>query len=181
MCRYDIGRVVVVTGIPDDTRKSKLRKKCAKYGPLEEFLYPVATTEEEETEAAEDKGVNGKIAHVTYKSYTDARKAMRGLEGLKLDGAVNPLAAVLMSREGKTVSKVTLAKSRVIVRNLSFDCHSRDLQKVFSQYGKVQEVHIPRKPNGYMRGYAFVQFTSYFDAAKALEGQFQFPSFLFPI
>ena len=166
-CRYDVGRIVMVTGIPESVHKSKLRKKCSKYGPLEEFVYPVATIEEQQVE-----GINGKIAHVTYKNYADAHKAAIALKGLKLDGASNPLEAVLMSKEGKAPSKITLAKSRLIVRNLSFEVKSGDLKKLFSRYGSVQEVHIPRKPNGHMRGYAFVQFTSYFEAAKALEGEF---------
>ena len=158
----------MVTGIPEDTRKSMLRKKCAKYGPLEGFEYPVATMEKE----TKDEEVNGKIAHVIYKNYADARKAITGLNGLKLESTVNPLSAMLMSKEGKVVSKVTLAKSRLIVRNLSFSVKLKDLLKLFSPYGNVREVHIPRKPNGYMRGYAFVQFTAYFDAAKAIEGDF---------
>lgn len=152
----------MVTGIPLATHKKKLRKKCAKYGPVEELSYPVETEEEGAEEAT---------AHVMYKDYKDARKAVKGLNGLKLEGAINPLGAVLMSKEGKTVSKQTLMKSRLIVRNLSFQCHAKDIQKAFSQHGEVQEVHIPRKPNGHMLGYAFVQFTSYFDAARALEGQ----------
>ena len=130
-------------------------------------MYPLETPQDDEAER-----VNGLIANVTYKNYTDARKAVKALEGLKLNGSDNPLAAVLMSKEGKTASKATLAKSRLIVRNISFEVGSKDLQELFSQYGRVHDVHIPRKPNGHMRGYAFVQFTSYFDAAKALEGLF---------
>ena len=161
--RYDVGRVVVVTGVPQNLPRSKLRKKCSKYGPIEEFVYPVATAEEDGTE-----GVNRSIAHVIYKNYGDARKAVAGLNGLKFRHDDNPVATVLMSREGKTVSKVTLAKSRLIVRNIGFNVTSRDLQKLFGCYGNVQEVHMPRKPNGHMRGFAFVQFDSYFDAEKAL-------------
>lgn len=160
-----MGRVVVVTGVPRTLPRGKLRKKCSKYGPLEEFVYPVATTEEDEVE-----GVKEGKAHVTYVNYADARKAVAGLKGLKFSATDNPLATVLMSREGKTVSKATLTKSRLIVRNISFSVTSKDLLKMFGRYGNVQEVHIPRKPNGYMRGFAFVQFTSYFDAARALEG-----------
>ena len=147
--------------------RSKLRKKCSKYGPLEDFVYPVAT------EGAETEGVNGLIAHVTYKKHPDARKATKALEGLiKLGGdIINPLQAVLMSKEGKAPSKATLVKSRLIVRNVSFDVTSDDLQKLFGRYGNIHEVHIPRKPNGQMRGFAFVQFMSYFEAAKALEGK----------
>ena len=158
----------MVTGVPEETRKSMLRKKCSKYGPIEGFEYPVATMEQE----TKDEEVNGKIAHVIYKNYADARKAVTGLNGLKLESTVNPLSAMLMSKEGKIVSKATLAKSRLIIRNLSFSVKSKDLLKLFSPYGNIREIHIPRKPNGFMRGYAFVQFTAYFDAAKAVEGDF---------
>ena len=163
--RYDVGRVVVVTGVPQNLPRSKLRRKCSKYGPLREFVYPVATAGEDGAE-----GVNRSVAHVIYVNYTDARKAVAALEGLKFRSSDNPLAAVLMSREGKTVSKTTLAKSRLIVRNISFDVTPDDLRKVFGRYGNILEVHIPRKPNGYMRGYGFVQFTSYFEAVRGLEG-----------
>ena len=171
----------MVTGIPPKTHRRVLRKKCGKYGPVEELSYPVATDISTETDVAvatdiaiatKGGGVcEGLVAHVTYKDCQDARKAARVLEGLKLPGAVNPLRAVLMSREGKSASKKTLKKSRLIVRNLSFQCHAEELRRVFSKYGEVAEVHIPRKPNGHMLGYGFVQFMSYFDAARALKGE----------
>ena len=164
-CRFDAGRVVVVTEVPPSLPKGKLRKKCSKYGPLEEFVYPVATAEGDSVE-----GVNGSKAHVTYVNYADARKAVAGLKRLKLSETDNPLVAALMTREGKTVSKATLAKSRLIVRNISFTVTPKDLCNVFGRYGDVRDVHIPRKPNGYMRGFAFVQFASYFEAARAVEG-----------
>ncbi|CAI8032099.1 RNA-binding protein 28 [Geodia barretti] len=163
--RFDAGRVVVVTEVPPRLPKGKLRKKCSKYGPLEEFVYPVATAEGDSVE-----GVNGSKAHVTYVNYADARKAVAGLKRLKLSESDNPLVAALMTREGKTVSKATLAKSRLIVRNISFTVTPKDLCNVFGRYGDVRAVHIPRKPNGYMRGFAFVQFASYFEAARAVEG-----------
>ena len=176
-----VGRVVVVTGIPPTTHRTTLRKKCGKYGPVEEFLYPVATDVTTKTEVAMATdvaiategggGCEGLTAHITYKDCKDARKAAKGLEGLKLPSTVNPLRAVLMSREGKIVSKKTLRKSRLIMRNLSFQCHAKELEAIFSRYGDVTEVHIPRKPNGNMLGYGFIQFTSYFDAARALKGE----------
>ena len=69
-------------------------------------------------------GLEGRSGGETFHR---AWKATRGLEGLTLDGTVTPLATVLMSREGKTVSKVTLAQSKLIVRNLNLDCDSREL------------------------------------------------------
>ena len=87
---------------------------------------------------------------MTFESYKDARCAVEGLNGATHRGTA--LAAVLLSRENKQVSKKTLRKSRLIVRNLSFLRSEEDVRKVFSAFGEVTEVHIPRKPNGHMLG-----------------------------
>ena len=78
------------------------------------------------------------------------------------------LSAVLLSKENKAISSKTLKKSQLIVRNLSFSCTEEDLRSVFSRFGTLSDVRVPRKPNGRMLGFAFVQFTSYFDAMNAL-------------
>ena len=59
-------------------------------------------------------------AFVTFESYKDARYAVEALNGVTHRGTT--LTAVLLSREIKQVSRETLKKSRLIVRNLSFQC-----------------------------------------------------------
>ncbi|XP_056621882.1 RNA-binding protein 28 isoform X2 [Triplophysa dalaica] len=59
-------------------------------------------------------------------------------------------------------------KARLIVRNLSFKCTEDDLKQIFSEFGVVLEAKIPLKPDGKMRGFAFVQFQNMPQAAKAL-------------
>uniref|UniRef100_H9GJQ6 RRM domain-containing protein n=1 Tax=Anolis carolinensis TaxID=28377 RepID=H9GJQ6_ANOCA len=61
-------------------------------------------------------------------------------------------------------------KARLIIRNLSFKCTEEDLKGVFSPFGTVLEVTLPRKPDGKMRGFAFVQFRNILEAGKALKG-----------
>ncbi|KAL2093703.1 hypothetical protein ACEWY4_011015 [Coilia grayii] len=61
-------------------------------------------------------------------------------------------------------------KARLIIRNLSFKCSVEDLKQVFSKYGTVLEANIPLKPDGKMRGFAFVQFKNMVEANKALSG-----------
>ncbi|NXJ58537.1 RBM28 protein, partial [Spizaetus tyrannus] len=61
-------------------------------------------------------------------------------------------------------------KARLIVRNLSFKCSEDDLRSLFSPFGTVLEVNIPRKADGKMRGFAFVQLRNMLEAAKALRG-----------
>ncbi|KAI7802395.1 RNA-binding protein 28 [Triplophysa rosa] len=59
-------------------------------------------------------------------------------------------------------------KARLIIRNLSFKCTEDDLKQIFSEFGVVHEAKIPLKPDGKMRGFAFVQFQNMPQAAKAL-------------
>ncbi|XP_032499489.1 RNA-binding protein 28 isoform X2 [Phocoena sinus] len=66
-------------------------------------------------------------------------------------------------------AKVADKKARIIIRNLSFKCSEDDLKTVFAQFGAVLEVNIPRKPDGKMRGFAFVQFKNLLEAGKALK------------
>lgn len=61
-------------------------------------------------------------------------------------------------------------KARLIIRNLSFKCSEEDLKKHFSTFGSVMEVNIPKKQDGKMRGFAFVQFKNMLEASKALKG-----------
>ncbi|XP_074757755.1 RNA-binding protein 28 [Athene noctua] len=61
-------------------------------------------------------------------------------------------------------------KARLIIRNLSFKCSEDDLRSLFSPFGTVLEVNVPRKPDGKMRGFAFVQLQNVLEAAKALRG-----------
>uniref|UniRef100_A0A8D0G504 RNA binding motif protein 28 n=1 Tax=Sphenodon punctatus TaxID=8508 RepID=A0A8D0G504_SPHPU len=51
---------------------------------------------------------------------------------------------------------------------LSPQCSEDDLRALFSPFGAVLEVNIPRKPDGKMRGFAFVQFQNVLEAGKAL-------------
>lgn len=67
-------------------------------------------------------------------------------------------------------AKVADKKARLIIRNLSFKCSEDDLKAVFTHYGTVLEVNIPRKPDGKMRGFAFIQFKNLLEAGKALKG-----------
>lgn len=67
-------------------------------------------------------------------------------------------------------AKVADKKARLIIRNLSFKCSEDDLKSVFTHYGTVLEVNIPRKPDGKMRGFAFIQFKNLLEAGKALKG-----------
>jgi len=136
-----VGRTVVLTNLPENASEKGLRKKCMKAGTVENIQFPVPNR-------------HVSTAFVTFESYKDARYGVEALNGVTHKGTT--LAAVLLSREIKQVSRETLKKSRLIVRNLSFQCSEGELRTLFSAFGEVVEVHIPRKPNGHMLGETLV-------------------------
>ena len=153
--KYEVGKVVVVSGLPAGLSEKRLRKQAEKGGEVVGLVYPVPDKEEP-------------TAHVTYRTHRAARSSVVLLNGLTLKGSM--LSTLLLSRELKPISKKTLKKSRVIVRNLSFACTEDDVRSAFAPFGEVVDIHIPRKENGYMLGYAFVQFASFHSARNAIAG-----------
>ena len=153
----EIGRTVVISGLGTELSPNHIRKKCRKIGAVETVTFPV-------------EGRDKPTAFVVFKSHKDAREAIKKLAGKVFKG--NVIDILLLSREGKSPSQKSLKKSKVIVRNLSFKCKDEDLQKFFSQFGQVTEVHIPTKVEGKRKrslGFGFVQFSNVFEAAKAIK------------
>ncbi|NXT22422.1 RBM28 protein, partial [Syrrhaptes paradoxus] len=83
---------------------------------------------------------------------------------LSVSGPPQAPAAPPKPKKPKAASR----KARLIVRNLSFKCSEDNLKSLFSPFGTVLEVNIPKKPDGKMRGFAFVQMGKVLEAAKAL-------------
>ena len=60
--------------------------------------------------------------------------------------------------------------SKIFVGNLDFNTSRDQVQTLFSEVGEVRDVFLPTdRESGRPRGFAFVEFTSDEDAAKAIE------------
>ena len=113
-------------------------------------------------------------AHVVYKSHKISRVAVKGLHGKTVKGSI--LNAVIFSKQHKSQSVKSQKKSRLIIRNLPFKCSKEILMKQFSKFGEISEIVLPVKTVGKTKkklGFAFVQFKTVFEAAKALEAMNQ--------
>ncbi|CAH2235713.1 jg4664, partial [Pararge aegeria aegeria] len=60
--------------------------------------------------------------------------------------------------------------ARLIIKNVSFKATEDSLKEHFSQYGKVEEINLLKKPDGKLVGSAFVHYTQVPMAQKALNG-----------
>ncbi|KAM6297827.1 putative RNA-binding protein 19 [Aegotheles albertisi] len=112
---------------------------------------------------------------VEYKKPESAQKALRRLQGCSLDGhklevkiserAVRP--AVKSSRKKQTVKKQKTSK--ILVRNIPFQATVREIRELFSTFGELKTVRLPKKMagTGSHRGFGFVDFLTKQDAKKA--------------
>lgn len=63
-----------------------------------------------------------------------------------------------------------LKRGRIIIRNLPFGICDEELDDHFGTFGAIHEISIARKPDGRMRGFAFINFKNANSAAKAISG-----------
>ncbi|XP_051817167.1 RNA-binding protein 28 isoform X3 [Antechinus flavipes] len=175
------GQTLFVGRLPASASSLQLERLFSQVGPVKQCF--VVTEKGSKT-------CRG-FGYVTFSMLEDAQRALKEVttfEGCKINVTIakrklrsRPKAKKEHSvtsqeepeREPKTRPKKSKAadkKARLIIRNLSFKCSEEDLKNLFAQFGAVLEVNIPRKPDGKMRGFAFVQFKNLLEAGKALKG-----------
>lgn len=136
---------------------------------------------------------------VEFVSKEDAERALRNLQGKMLDahalqlkisiakvgaGAAAPskstakaaASSSAASANGKPDAKA-MAKAaagdatstKLVVRNLAFEATKNDVQELFTSFGSVKSVRLPKKFDGSHRGFAFVEFLTHSEAVTAME------------
>ncbi|KAL1778043.1 RNA-binding protein 28 [Sigmodon hispidus] len=171
------GLTLFVGRLPPSTRSEQLEELFSQVGPVKQCF---VVTEKG------SKACRG-FGYVTFSMPQDVQRALKEIttfEGCKINVTVAKKKLKSKSKEKRKnensespkkapkpkKAKVADKKARLIIRNLSFKCLEDDLKTVFTPYGTVLEVNIPRKPDGKMRGFAFVQFKNLLEAGKALRG-----------
>ncbi|KAJ8113795.1 hypothetical protein OPT61_g4160 [Boeremia exigua] len=129
-------------------------------------------------ETKESKG----YGFVTFADVEDAQRALEELNGATLQGKKIRLeSAESRHREDGAESKGQRLKAereaqrkenqtpKLIVRNLPWSIKTpEDLEKHFRSFGKTHFVNLPKKPNGELRGFAFVAMRGKKNAERAL-------------
>ncbi|KAI9137165.1 hypothetical protein BKA69DRAFT_504154 [Paraphysoderma sedebokerense] len=98
-----------------------------------------------------------------------ASRKRKSHEGNNNEGTRVSKKPMLSSKKGSEKDKKHSA--RLIIRNMSFKCHEKQLRKTVSAFGTVKELLIPRKyePNGPYRGFGIVEFGSVDEAQKCID------------
>ncbi|XP_049670165.1 RNA-binding protein 28 [Accipiter gentilis] len=180
------GRTVLVRGLPAAATAAELESLFGRLGPLRRcfvvtekgtktcrgFGYVTFSLPEDAQRALQEATIlGGRRLSVTLARQRPREGRKKPQREKKEDEAAAgaPKAATTAPPRPKK-PRAASRKARLIVRNLSFKCSEDDLRSLFSPFGTVLEVNIPRKPDGKMRGFAFVQLRNMLEAAKALRG-----------
>ncbi|CAG5094664.1 Oidioi.mRNA.OKI2018_I69.XSR.g13756.t1.cds [Oikopleura dioica] len=102
-----------------------------------------------------------------------ASKAVKTIQGIELDG--HRINLKISKKEEEKLNNRQEAKnqdqpegsSKIMVRNVPFQCQVPELEQLFSTFGELKFVRMPKNPTGKHRGFAFVEYKLAADASSA--------------
>ncbi|KAJ3022223.1 hypothetical protein HKX48_006745 [Thoreauomyces humboldtii] len=127
------------------------------------------------------KAAGGKLSmgfgFLEFNSKEDAVTCMKSMQNFSLDGHVLQLKfsnaasknTNQTSKKRGTDDPVEVTGTKLIVRNIPFEATKKDLQQLFSTFGQLKSVRIPRKFDGQHRGFGFIDFLTKQEAKRAFE------------
>lgn len=107
---------------------------------------------------------------VEFKSKKDALAVISALDGTVLDG--HKLQLKLSHRQGANAAKSKGSRKKsgkIIVKNLPFEAARKDVFELFSSFGQLKSVRVPKKFDRSARGFAFVEFLLPKEAENAMD------------
>lgn len=116
-----------------------------------------------------EKYLSSGYGFVEFDSVETATSVYRDLQGTVLDGH----ALILRFCENKRSDKVGKDSNKdkpctkLHVKNIAFEATKRELRQLFSPFGQIKSMRLPKKNIGQYAGYAFVEFVTKQEALNA--------------
>lgn len=111
-----------------------------------------------------------------FRTKEQAQAALAAMDGYNLDGyklsikASNKgLDAAEERRKEDKAKKAAGRQTKIIIKNLPFEATKKDVRALFSAYGQLRSVRVPKKFDASARGFAFADFTTPREAENAMD------------
>ncbi|KAL0726366.1 hypothetical protein Bca4012_022459 [Brassica carinata] len=118
--------------------------------------------------AVDASGQSKGYGFVQYADEESAQKAIEKLNGMLLNDKQVYVGPFLRRQERDSTANITKF-TNVYVKNLAESTTDDDLEKAFSEYGKITSAVVMRDGEEKSKGFGFVNFENADDAAKAVE------------
>lgn len=110
-----------------------------------------------------------------FRTKEQAQAALKVMDGYVLEGhklsvkaSHRGLDAAEERRREDLAKKAAAQRTKIVIKNLPFQATKKDVRALFSTYGKLVALRIPRKFNSMSRGFAFAEFATAKEALNAL-------------
>ncbi|KAK3336946.1 hypothetical protein B0T19DRAFT_437650 [Cercophora scortea] len=110
-----------------------------------------------------------------FKTKEQAQAALKVMDGYVLDAhklsvkaSHKGLDAAEERKREDLAKKGASQRTKIVIKNLPFEASKKDVRTLFSTYGKVVALRIPKKFNQTSRGFAFAEFSTPKEAFNAL-------------
>ncbi|KAF2623044.1 RNA-binding domain-containing protein [Macroventuria anomochaeta] len=110
---------------------------------------------------------------VEFDSPDAAAAALRTLNGYDLEGhklqikASHKGADAAEERRKEDAAKKA-ASTKILIKNLPFEASKKEVRALFTPYGQLRSVRVPKKFDSSSRGFGFAEFTTKRDAVNAM-------------
>ncbi|OHE92724.1 RNA recognition domain-containing protein [Colletotrichum orchidophilum] len=112
---------------------------------------------------------------VVFKTKEQAQAALTSMDGFVLESHT---LAVKASHKGQDAAeerrredkarKAAGQRTKIVIKNLPFEATKKDIRTLFSTYGQLRAVRLPKKFGNSTRGFAFAEFVTPREAENAL-------------
>ncbi|EAW11617.1 U6 snRNP complex subunit PRP24 [Aspergillus clavatus NRRL 1] len=153
---FGSGSTLFVTNFPSTADESYIRNLFHEYGEIIDVRFPSLKY-----------NTHRRFCYVQFKSAEDAHNAVQ-LDGSKVGSDLN-LVVKISDPSRKQDRHGPIYEGREIhVSNIDWKASEDDLKDLFSKYGRVETVRIPRKVDGGSKGFGYIVFSTKEEANAAL-------------
>ncbi|KAF1923653.1 multiple RNA-binding domain-containing protein 1 [Didymella exigua CBS 183.55] len=101
---------------------------------------------------------------------TAALRTLNGhdLEGHKLQIKASHKGADAAEERRKEDAAKKAASTKILIKNLPFEASKKEVRALFTPYGQLRSVRVPKKFDSSSRGFGFAEFTTKRDAVNAM-------------
>ncbi|CAI9744180.1 RNA-binding 19 [Octopus vulgaris] len=162
--------VMFVKNLTLETKEDDIRKAFESCGPIRNVI--VARKKDLKNQG---QALSMGYGFVEFKRSKSAQKAIKKLQHMELNGhQIELKISNRLSISDKVVARKKQVKkkqktTKILVRNIPFQAKKKEIQELFSVFGELKIVRLPKKVagTGSHRGFAFVDFVNRREAKKA--------------
>ncbi|CAO1605453.1 Multiple RNA-binding domain-containing protein 1 [Xanthoria calcicola] len=144
------------------------------FQPLDGFLSARVKTKADPKNAGHVLSMG--FGFLEFRTKAQAQAALAAMDSYNLDdhellirAAHKGADAAEERRRDDTAKKLAGRRTKIIIKNLPFEVSKKDVRSLFSAYGQLRSVRMPRKFDSSTRGFAFAEFVTAREAENAMD------------